>query len=95
MNKHRKRLVRDCYQRIEGSPAGTRCVKRGTSEELATFLLQKFPRFWNLETPMDYAVTVVGLHISRRVEGLWSSAQQQVILKSCRRIELVVCPRLF
>ena len=30
---------------------------------------------------MDYAVTVVGLHISRRVGGLWSGAQQQVMLK--------------
>lgn len=68
MNKQRKRLVRDRYQRIEGSPAGTRCA--ATSEELATFLLQKFPRFWNLETPVDYAVTLVGLHISRRVGGL-------------------------
>lgn len=85
MNKHRKRLVRDCYQRIEGSPAGTRCAEWGTSEELVTFLLQKFPRFWNLETPMDYAVTRVGLHISRRVEGLWSSAQQQVILKKLQK----------
>lgn len=85
MNKQRKRLVRDCYQRIEGSPAGTRRAEKETSEELATFLLQKFPRFWNLETPMDYTVTLVGLHISRRVGGLWSSAQQQVILKKLQK----------
>lgn len=65
----------------EGSQQGLTVQRGDTSEELATFLLQSLPRVWDLEVPIAYAVTLVGLHISRRNRSLWCSAQQQISLR--------------